>query len=159
MNPRINVQTLAMIVILVAPAIANAGAPGDADRGTAGPPAPLGAEQLRAIDEKGVPAARLSSPDALPTHVVNGKIVPVVPAPAATAARVTSPDEIAARFAAKARRLPTISPALGAVPRPEWSLPGAPRKRPDAAVVGTKRVLLATPVAGAPSNETGGSPR
>jgi hypothetical protein len=147
------VRLLWVAAVLAAGArVAAAGAPGNPGSATSGPPVPLSADQVRAIAAKD--AARIAAAKAPagtpPMQVVNGKLVPVVslsPAKVTDAAGTTSAP--AARRHAPFR-LPAISPAIGRIPRPEWSLPPQPSKPPDIAVVGDRRIPV-TPGVAAPA--------
>jgi hypothetical protein len=121
--------------------LARAGAPGNPGSGTSAPAAPLSTDQARAIADKD--AARLAHeravaaqlPGAQAMHVVDGKLVPVDP-PVAALSVTRAPG---ARL-----RLPMISPAIGAIPRPEWRVPPQPPKTPDITVIGDRRVPVTT---------------
>ena len=143
---RFHLVVIALALAAAGPAIA--GAPGNKGTATSGPSVPLSAEQLRAIAAKGVPVA-----PAVPADVAQpaggrpaGKAQPIV----ATGAR-SSGEQVARSMRVadgsppiekEFRHWPQVSPALGPVPRPEWSVPGAPRKQPDFAVIGSQRVIV-----------------
>jgi hypothetical protein len=137
--------------LMIGAGTALAGAPGHPGSGTSAPAAPLGADQQRAIAAKD--AQRLAqeraiaerAPGAQGMQFVDGKLVPVVSAEPARAA-ATRPERL---------RLPTISPAIGVIPRPEWRLPPQPPKPPDVAVIGDRRVPV---TAGAPATASGKRP-
>ena len=134
------IRMLCVAAVLVASArAAAAGAPGNPGSSTSGPSVPLSADQLRAIAAKD--AARITAAGAPATapamQLVDGKLVPAVNVHPSGARRY-------APF-----RLPTISPAIGRIPRPEWGLPPRPPKPSDIAVVGDRRVpVTAAPAAG-----------
>jgi hypothetical protein len=77
---------------------------------------------------------------------VDGKTVPVVSVTSGAmkaAARSASAPRREAAALHPAVKLPTISPAIGRIPRPEWSHPYELAKRPDVAVIGSQRVTIA----------------
>jgi hypothetical protein len=122
---------------------------------TALPPVALSREQADAIAAKGTPAPR-----PIAVHAAAAKGVLTTPAAASAshvpAASVTS-AQMAAKLAivargARALSLPLISPALGAIPRPQWSDPFS-LKHGDIAIVGGRRVVIPHPASGAPREE------
>jgi len=138
--------------LLVSASVAGAGAPGSSGSGTSGPPVPLGAEQLRAIAAKGIPAATASPTPAVPTRLVEGKRIPVVTAQSRAGGAAATGAQPRPQL-----KLPTISPAIGRIPRPDWGHPYELSKQPDVAVIGDRRVTIA-PSAGAAAPAPAASP-
>ena len=131
---------------------ASAGAPGNPGSGTSGPPAPLGAEQLRAIAAKRIPLTPAAPSTG--TQLVDGKLVPVLTV--SPAGRSLAQHSVQARAPLK---LPTISPAIGEIPRPGWSHPNVLSKQPDVAAIGSQRVTVGAAPSIAPTTHTpGGRP-
>jgi hypothetical protein len=125
-----------------------AGAPADAPAKapevvTALPPAPLSSAQLSAIAAKPAPQAAPASPVPAPSKLAHPLLAP--PASAfGTSAAATAKRE---RLLHPQRVLPQISPALGLIPRPEWSDPFAV-KGADVVLIGGHPVPVpGTPVA------------
>jgi hypothetical protein len=102
------------------------------------PAVPLGAQQLADLAAKGVPVA---APPVLVVPPASVRVLRTVGPPTGLA-RVTTKDA-----AAKPRRLPGVSEALGPIPRESW-IREALGKRPDVAVFGGRAVKIET--AGAP---------
>jgi hypothetical protein len=131
---------------------ASAGAPGNPGSGTSGPAVPLGADQQRAIAAKGVPAVTATPTFAAPTRLVDGKRIPVPSMRSQAGAAAAPASQLRPQL-----KLPTISPAIGRIPRPGWSHPYELSKRPDVAVVGDRRVTVA-PSGGTAAPARGTSP-
>jgi hypothetical protein len=138
--------------LMIGAGTALAGAPGHPGSGTSAPAVPLSADQQGAIAAKDAQrvaherAMAERAPGAQAMQFVDGKLVPVVGVEPARAA-ATRPERL---------KLPTISPAIGVIPRPEWRLPPQqPPKPPDVAVIGDRRVRV---TAGAPAAASGKRP-
>ena len=129
--------------------VATAGAPGSPGSATSGPSVPLSADQLRAIAVKDAArTAAANAPAGAPAmRLVDGKLVPVMSAPPARATDAAGAVGAPTLQRHAPLRLPTVSPAIGRIPRPEWSLPPRPPKPPDVAVVGDRRVPVTAGVA------------
>jgi hypothetical protein len=137
--------------MMIGAGTALAGATGHPGSGTSAAAVPLSADQQRAIAAKD--AQRTSqeraiaerAPGSQAMQFVDGKLVPLASVEPARAA-ATRPVRL---------KLPTISPAIGVIPRPEWRLPPQPPKPPDVAVIGDRRVQVS---AGAPATAIGKRP-